>query len=217
MLRAFDREAQRFHRASHASQLVLRLGPGFDAEAFCAAIAKTAIDAPIVHARIRRPVPYGAPNYDLDTPIVSPPVHRHEGEQSDWDNEPPSILVSPMNERFSGEAGEILRCDLVSYDDGSCDLAFTWLHMLLDGTGSENFVRALAELGSGARDSIGLDVGADPNSGGLTLRQRGDKAPRVAGLFDGVRQVHAGVTCRSTDTRATGTALSFDDVQYRRE
>jgi hypothetical protein len=53
-LRAFDHEIRRKCRASHASQLVLRLGPGFDVDALRRLVTEAARANPILHSPIRR-------------------------------------------------------------------------------------------------------------------------------------------------------------------
>src|SRR5262245_62490266 len=65
-LRAFDVDTRRRHGASHLAQLVLRLGPGFDAEAFRATLAESARANPILRALIRRTLGVGTPSYRLD-------------------------------------------------------------------------------------------------------------------------------------------------------
>src|SRR5687768_18383119 len=62
-LRAFDADTRRRNGASHLAQLVLRLGPGFDAEAFRAVLAETAAANPILRAPIRRRAGIGVPSY----------------------------------------------------------------------------------------------------------------------------------------------------------
>ncbi len=179
MLRAFDREVRRYHSASHASQLVLRLGPGLDVTALEDLIARTAVEVPILRASIRRPGLVGAPIYDLGSSSRNPipPLRIHDaGGAALPDEFPPRVFADAMNEPFDGRRGKLLRFDLVRRRDGAVDLALTWLHMLLDGTGSETFVRALAEVGAGVRDSVGLEVGPDSPIASLSFRERGDKA-----------------------------------------
>jgi hypothetical protein len=86
------------------------------------------------------------------------------------------MFSAAMNETFDGRHGELLRFDLVRYADGTSDLALTWLHMLLDGTGSELFVGALAAVGAGSRQSIGVDAGPDSPAQPMSFRERGDRA-----------------------------------------
>lgn len=177
MLRAFDLEARRQHSASHASQLVLRLGPGLDVDALRRTIERTARTAPIVRAPIRRPWLVGAPVYDLgraiDCPL--PPLRVHDVDTGVPAVFPPPPFTAALNEPFAGKRGELLRFDLVRHADGAADLALTWLHMLLDGTGSEIFVRALAEVGAGKRDAVGLEVGDAEGTAG-SFAERGEKA-----------------------------------------
>jgi hypothetical protein len=179
MLRAFDREARRYHAASHASQLVLRLGPGLDASVLRRLIAVVADDAAIVRAPIRRRWGIGQPVYDLarGRALPVPPLRIHEQAAPAAPGAfPPSAFAAALNERFDGAGGELLRFDLLRYPDGSSDLALTWLHMLLDGTGSETFVRAMAEVGGGSRRSVGLATGADRPVTGMSVAERGRRA-----------------------------------------
>ncbi len=185
MLRAFDREIRRHNSASHASQLVLRLGPGLDVEALRDTIARVARDTPIVRSSIRRPGLLGAPVYDLTRAAHNPmpPLRIHEGARPSDPKELPASFAAAMNEPFNGKRGELLRFDLVRYGDGSADLAVTWLHMLLDGTGSEKFVEALAEVGAGSRAAIGLEVGPETPETILSARDRGQKAREWQGFL----------------------------------
>ncbi len=170
MLRAFDREARRYHGASHASQLVLRLGAGLDRQRLRGLVEGLVADAPIVGASIRRPW-LGLPVYDLREPSA-PRLREHRVAPR---RGMPGAFIEAMNETFDARRGELLRFDLVSYEDGSSDLALTWLHMLLDGSGSESFVKALADKANGARDRIGLAVGGEAETD-LSFRDRGLRA-----------------------------------------
>ncbi|MCP3984590.1 MAG: hypothetical protein GY723_09370 [bacterium] len=177
-LRAFDDEVRRRAGASHASQLVLRLGPGFDLAAFESRLAEAAAAHPILHAPIRRRLGLGAPAYRLDraraesAPKVR--VHPHlEGRSL------PDLFFARMNEPFRAERGELLRVDVVPRPHGT-DLAMTWLHMLLDGAGSEAFVEWLESVHRGEREVTELppdDVVTSPGlPAGLTFQQRGRSA-----------------------------------------
>src|SRR5262245_38858840 len=64
-MRAFDLEAHRFHGAGHVSQLALRLGAGFDGEAFRALLAEVARATPVLRAPIGRRFGLGPPAYRL--------------------------------------------------------------------------------------------------------------------------------------------------------
>ena len=179
MLRAFDHEVSRWHGASHASQLVLRLGPGLDADVLRQLIEKVTDDAPIVRATIRRPRVLLAPIYDLQKLGPVPPLRiRHLAEVQ----EPAAVFSVALNEMFAGARGELLRFDLVQYADGTADLALTWLHMLLDGSGSEEFVRALVAVSEG-RVRMDLNVGRSVPNAELTFRERGDRARRWQGFL----------------------------------
>jgi hypothetical protein len=149
-LRAFDLETRRKNGASHLAQLVLRLGPGFDAESFRAVLAETARANPILRAPIRRPLGVGVPSYRLD-------AARDEGwpgftlHPASPGGDVPELFRARLNEVRSGRRGELLRVDAVPRggDLPGTDLAFTWLHMLFDGAGSERFVSFLEERRAG--------------------------------------------------------------------
>jgi hypothetical protein len=69
----------------------------------------------------------------------------------------------------------------VRLDGGAlgCDVAFTWLHMLFDGAGSERFVRWLDEVGTGARSAAELPEEAHAGAVVATgAKARGDQALR---------------------------------------
>ncbi len=149
-LRAFDAETRRRNGASHLAQLVLRLGPGFDAEAFRLVLAEAAAANPVLHAPIRRALGVGAPVYRLDAGRGKgwPAFTLHEAGGS---GAVPELFYRRLNEVRSARRGELLRVDAVPRggEQPGTDLAFTWLHMLLDGAGSERFVQFLEDRRAG--------------------------------------------------------------------
>jgi len=183
-LRAFDGEVRRSAGASHLSQLVLRLGPGFDPERLREQLAKAAEEAPILRAPIRRPWPFGAPVYDLSRAPRAPlpRVSKVQGLAPNLSNSVPEVFCERLNDRFASRRGELLRFDVVPYDGGAAgtDVAMTWVHMLFDGAGSEAFVRWLDERFRGVRAA-----GELPAGDGL-----GDVAPPPMGAGRG-RQAQA--------------------------
>ena len=168
-LRAFDAETRRVNGASHLSQLVLRLGPGFDPGRLKAVLDDFVRANPIVRAPIRRPFGIGAPEYRIDRSADSrlPPVHVHEGKLPPGvtglgDVVPlPAVFRDRLNDTFSARRGELLQVDAVQYEGGNAgtDLALTWLHLLFDGSGSENFVRLLDDCARGAKQPHDLPAG----------------------------------------------------------
>jgi hypothetical protein len=177
-LRAFEIEVRRFHGASHVSQLVLRLGPGFDLEAFRALIAAVARATPILHAPIDRRFGIGAPIYRLARAahVALPAVVVHEAPplttpRDCGDAGLPAVVRERLNARLAIERGELLRFDVVRYGGGAhgSDVAMTWAHLLLDGAGSELFIRRLDECARGRRPVTDLHAdgsgGAAPRAG----------------------------------------------------
>jgi hypothetical protein len=154
-LRAFDADTRRRHGASHLAQLVLRLGPGFDAEAFRAVLAETARANPILRAPIRRTLGVGTPAYHLaaarDEGWPAFTLHPAGGTGT-----VPELFHRRLNEVRSAGRGELLRVDAVPRggDLPGTDLAFTWLHMLLDGSGSERFVQFLEARRAGTAPPV---------------------------------------------------------------
>ena len=146
-LRAFDAEIGRANGASHLSQLVLRLGPGFDPARLQALVREAAEAQPILRAPIRRELGVGAPVYDLRAAASRPPpaVDVHDAEEAPaGDGAFPALFAQRLNERTSLRRGELLRFDAVRYQGGAAtDLAMTWAHLLFDGSGSEHFVQWL--------------------------------------------------------------------------
>jgi hypothetical protein len=148
-LRAFDAETRRRNGASHLAQLVLRLGPGFDADAFRRVLSAVTSAQPIVRAPVRRRFGLGAPEYRLDRAphCAPPPFEVHEASSSD------GVLATLFADRLddvrSARRGELLRVDAVGQPDGGTDVAFTWLHLLFDGWGCERFVEWLEACGTG--------------------------------------------------------------------
>jgi hypothetical protein len=154
-LRAFDVDTRRRNRASHLAQLVLRLGPGFDADAFRKGLAETAAANPILRAPIRRAFGVGAPFYRLDRARGEgwPAFTLHPPNESDA---LPKLFHERLNEVRSARRGELLRVDAVPRGGArpGTDLAFTWLHMLLDGSGSERFVQFLEDRRRGVGPAV---------------------------------------------------------------
>ncbi len=156
-LRAFDAETRRLCRGSHLSQLVLRLGEGFDAEALRRTLDAVADANPILRAPIGRRFGLAPPSFDLRPRARGPAirVERHAPAARVARDAQTGLPALPalFRERLSGvhriERGELMRFDWVEYADGPvrADLAMTWSHMLLDGSGSERFVEALAHAG----------------------------------------------------------------------
>ncbi len=185
-LRAFDAEARAWHHASHCSQLVLRLGPGFDAAAFRTVLSEAVRANPIVRAPIVRPWGVAPPVYRLArAERCAPPrvlVHEAAAPPPATDGRPlPEVFFARLNEVMSLRRGELLRFDVVRWEDGRSDLAMTWAHMLCDGSGSERFVSWLERCHRGERrpDDLTPDeaFGAAETAGdGLpeaTWRERG--------------------------------------------
>jgi hypothetical protein len=182
-LRAFDAETRRFAQASHLSQLVLRLGAGFDAAHFERTVAAVAQANPIIGAPVRRRALLGAPGYDLARSGRSGHalVSHHDGVRAPLgeDGLPPipALFRERLNACHALRKGEHLRFDLVEYPDGPVrtDLAMTWSHMLLDGNGSERFVERLAAVGGGGAPAR-IEPARGPASPPLPMRERGQLA-----------------------------------------
>jgi hypothetical protein len=186
-LRAFDTETRRMTGASHLSQLVLRLGPGLDPERLRAALHDVARANPILRAPIGRRFGVGAPVYRVAraarAPLPAVTLHAEKlppGMAAPVDGVPlPEIFQQRLNEPVAARRGELLRADVVLYDGGrqGADLALTWLHLLLDGSGSESFVRFLDQCARGERRPDALPPGewTEPSLPG-TLGQRGAQA-----------------------------------------
>ena len=182
-LRAFDWQTRRRNQASHLSQLVLRLGPGFDAAHFETVLHEVARACPILRAPIRR-FGLGAAVYRLDlaelAPLPSIATHRVDTPRDAHGT--PRVFFDRLNSKFSLRRGELLAVDQVPRADGT-DLALTWAHMLMDGSGSENFLAHLSAVAAGERDPRDLpadewspDAGLGKATEGETFRQRGDRA-----------------------------------------
>jgi len=176
-LRAFDAECRRHGGASHLSQLVLRLGTGFDAERFTATLERVARAHPILRAPVVRRFASPFPVYRTTRPSALGPsvtTHAPEAPRVAPEGAPhpalvpgaplPAVFGARVNEVLRLERGELLRFDLAPRADGGTDLAMTWAHLLLDGAGSEHFVAWLARCGDGAAspDALGCDEGAGP-------------------------------------------------------
>ncbi len=163
-LRAFDGEIGRTAGAGHLSQMVVRVGEGFDREAFGRLVAAMAEANPIVRAPIRRNHGIGVPVYRLDRAAPAPGVaicdHPADSPRGPHiDNESalgplPRVFFERLNDRFDARGGRLLAIDIVPRGgtQPGYDIALTWVHMLLDGSGSERFLEYLAHWsGDGAQ------------------------------------------------------------------
>lgn len=183
MLRAFDAEIRRKSGANHVSQLVLRLGPGFDPDRFKKLVTQVTQAQPILRSPIVRRFGVGVPLYKLvDAPRCALPVIEvaEATASSNLDEPLPERFVARLNERMAPERGELLRFDIVRYDAGrgGTDVALSWMHMLFDGSGSEIFVQWLDECFRGAGSPTQLPCpgeleAAEPQR---SIKQRGDAA-----------------------------------------
>jgi hypothetical protein len=178
-MRAFDHEAHRFHDAGHVSQLVLRLGPGFDPDAFRALLEDVARATPILRAPVGRRFGVAPPTFRLaraaDAPL--PCVAVHEGG-TERPVELPLALRARLNARLVLEHGELLRCDVARYASGEADVVLTWAHLLLDGAGSELFVRRLDACFRGEAPPALDAPGAVSAAAQRSLAERGSMARR---------------------------------------
>lgn len=148
-LLAFDALTRRQNRASHLSQLVLRLGPGFDAEGFRGALEAVVRANPIAVAPIRRRLGLGVPEYRLDLARRAPgPRFREHRASGDGF---PAVFAERLNALQDASRGGLFDVDAVRRKGGGTDLALTWQHMLLDGFGSERFVELVADVYAGKR------------------------------------------------------------------
>jgi len=196
-LRAFDWQTRRRSGASHLSQLVLELGPGFDAGHFETVLHEIARACPIVRSPIRRPG-LGAPVYRLDLAHEAPlpRVEQHPLGSARDAHGTPRVFFERLNSIFALRRGELLAADIVPRKDGT-DLALTWAHMLMDGAGSENLLAHLSAVADGQRDP--RDVPPDEWSADVDLsftRARFLEVPegedRIPGALENV--VAAGLT-----------------------
>jgi len=180
-LRAFDDEVRRYNGASHVSQLILRLGPGFDVGVLERLLREVAAAVPLVRAPIRRRYGVGLPVYRIDLADRMPPpvVTVHAPEPDGRPTGPvPSVFAARMNDRFLGRRGRLLHFDVVPYADGTrgTDLAMSWLHMLFDGTGSETFIAQLDQCFQGTRRVADLMTYDRPPAPREQMSARGQRA-----------------------------------------
>ena len=215
-LRAFDGEVRRKTGSSHLSQLVLRLGPGFDPERLRKLLAEVASEIPIVRAPIVRPGGVAAPVYRLDraagVPLPRVEVHPEPKADAGSPRQIPDVFFHRLNDTFEMRRGELLRFDVVPYEGGAAgtDLAMTWLHMLFDGSGSEAFIAWLAARAGESPVEL-------PGDRGL-----GDVTPPVMGAGRGREaqrwQRHMqGLAGRSPRSLAGPLARKSQDLRYEVE
>jgi len=197
-LRAVDLEIRRCNGASHNSQLVLRLGPGFDAKAFASLVGEAAASHPILRAEIVRPFGVGAPVYRTsgaprpELPTIT--IHERPPPRAPEEAMALPAWADRINEPFDARHGDLLRIDLVPWDGGRAgtDLVMTWVHMLFDGSGSENFLRWLDECFRGERkpnelpsDEFGAADPSAPARPADPIGERGRRAQEWVARLDG--------------------------------
>jgi len=202
-LRAFDAETRRRNGASHLAQVVLRLGPGFDVEAFRRTL-RAVVDAnPILRAPLRRRAGLGAPVYATGRAArcAPPPVEVHDAPQARRPDALPEVLRARLNESRRPRRGELLRVDVVRYPgdpDGErgpvTDVGLTWLHMLFDGAGIEHFVTFLERCREGARSPGEVPPADRPGAPPLaplpaSSRERGTLAMRWQRRMSGLAEL----------------------------
>lgn len=144
-LRAVDRETRIHNDASHLSQLVLHLDSRPEPATIRPFFRRLLRAAPLLTARIERPWGIGPPTY-----VPRPPRERTEfspltlhDDPGGSASEPPSPFRRRLNDRFDLRQGRLFHVDLLGGSKAP-RLAMTWSHMLLDGAGSEAFVRLVA-------------------------------------------------------------------------
>lgn len=182
-LRAFEAEVRRTADASHLSQLVLRLGSGFDVDSFRSLIGEISRANPIVRSPIRRQAGVGAPLYRLDRAAPAPgiPIEVHPAPSVTALADAPALGPIPeaffrrLNDRFDARHGKLLRIDVAPRGGAhpGTDVAMTWQHMLFDGAGSEFFVEHLAACSADA---------SLPREIPITRAEGGASSPAVAEL-----------------------------------
>ncbi|HYB11933.1 MAG TPA: hypothetical protein VEG67_00585 [Myxococcota bacterium] len=224
-LRAFDAEARRRNGASHLSQLVLRLGRGFELARFCDLVTQVSRANPLLRAPIRRPFGLLPPVYD--TPRArfdaAPPVWVHESS-SPRSERVPQVFFDRLNATQDLRRGELLRFDIVRYGGGAegTDFAMTWAHLLFDGSGSEHFIEWLAACHRGERMPEDLSPAEGAGIASVT-EGRGaapPRGPRAQGLKARAYQARmAGFAARPPRSlagplRRTPQALCYEVETY---
>jgi hypothetical protein len=183
-LRAFDAEIRRVCGASHVSQLVLRLGPGLEAGELARLLSEVSAAQPILRAPIGRRLWLGPPVYRTGRAAHRPAPRLEVCDlpaPAAGEAPLPALFSQRLNRPLDARRGELLRLDLVRYAGGAAgaDLAFSWVHMLFDGSGSEGFVRWLDQCWRGLRRPSELpqpDELAPPPSPAQSLGERGARA-----------------------------------------
>jgi hypothetical protein len=191
-LRAFDHEIRRMNGASHVSQLVLRLGPGFDVSGFRRTLEAATHAHPLLRSPVARRLGIGLPVFRLAAAArcPMPRIEVHEADAPASGDPPlPELFFERLNQPLSLRRGELLRFDLVRYAGGAggADLAASWLHLLFDGAGSERFLRWLEECFRGQRPLAELpdpDEIAQARSPRPSFAQRGRAARAWQGWHD---------------------------------
>jgi hypothetical protein len=228
-LRAFDAEARRRNGASHLSQLVLRLGPGFALEHFRELLDQVSRANPLLRAPVRRPFGLLPPVYDTPRARLeaAPPVRVREVSRRS--EAVPAVFFERLNGTQDLRRGELLCFDIVRYAGGreGTDVAMTWAHLLFDGSGSERFVEWLAACHRGERrpddltpaEGAGIASAGAQGGTGAELhrgpRARGQRArayqARMAGFAERPPRSLAG------PLRRTPQALRYGVETYSKE
>jgi hypothetical protein len=200
-LRAFDAEARRRNGASHLSQLVLRLGPGFALEHFRDLLAQVSRANPLLRAPVRRPFGLLPPVYDTPRARLEAVPSVRVSEAPRRSEAVPDVFFERLNGTQDLRRGELLCFDIVRYAGGGegTDLGMTWAHLLFDGSGSERFVEWLAACHRGERQPDDLAPG---EGAGLAM---GAESRTATGLQPGGPRAR-GVRARAYQARMAGFA-----------
>jgi hypothetical protein len=224
-LRAFDDEIRRKGAASHLSQCVLSVGPGFSVEAFSKLVLEVSLAHPILRAPVRRRGGIGLPSYALHSASRAPlpRVEVHDVATRGAGALPPPELIARLNERRSLRRGELLCFDVVCYAGGSqgFDVVATWAHMLFDGAGSERFLVWLDEVYRQVRGVSELpapDELAPPPPHELGAGERGRRAREWQHWMDGlghhpVRSLSGPLSRQPQDLRYELLSLAAEDTE----
>ncbi len=184
LLHALGRELERKGGSSLLSQLVLRLGAGFDVDAFGKLVHDALLQAPLLHASVSRRFGLGPPVFHVKPSRGAelPHITVHDAHRPPPPGTLPPVFEERMNQRFASHRGDLLRFDLVRYERGvrGTDVAITCARTLFDPWGSEHFACWLDERFRAVRPPGALPTsapGADP-ARALRARELGQRTGR---------------------------------------
>ena len=160
LMLAFDHQLKKNGYAGNQSQIILGLDTRIEIEALRKRLTGLAFQFPLVNASLRTSFWKGRPYWLLPVTETSafPEVRTHFIEDlpgaSSHEILRRQLLNTPLNVRH----GELLRLDLIYFQDRRMEIIMTWHHILMDARGAEYFLHMIGNCSVGSALSLSETV-----------------------------------------------------------